>query len=247
VLPEESNEVGRFEKLEAHIDKRAGISDIHIRRDLGWAEVCIHYDPAKGSQHEVVTLVRASALEIARRYKARTWFVRGMDSAQSGYHIEFALSRLKGVLEVTVSYAAERLFVEYDVEATSPGEIEKRVEALGFELEEPESGHACCSHSHSGGLAPKLEVPLSVLAGVMLAVGLAVEHFAHPPAIVPTAMYAAAGAMAGFFPVRGALTSVKLLKFDIEKRPKIVKWQPKYSSLFLVSLDDKGNQATVAV
>ncbi len=216
VLPDENNEIGRFEKLEAHINKRAGISDIHIRRDLGWAEVCIHYDPAKGTQDEVVALVRASAAEIARRYKAKSWFVRGMDSAQSGYHIEYALSRLKGVLEVNVSYGAERLFIEYDVEATSPGAIEKRVEALGFELEEPEEGHACCSHSHGGGLAPKLEVPLSVAAGVILAVGLGVEHFAHVAPIVPTLLYASAGAMAGFFPVRGAFTSVKLLKFDIE-------------------------------
>ncbi|MFO0646197.1 MAG: heavy metal translocating P-type ATPase [Polyangiales bacterium] len=216
VLPDENNEIGRFEKLEAHINKRAGISDIHIRRDLGWAEVCIHYDPSKGTQAEVIALVRASAAEIARRYKAKSWFVRGMDSAQSGYHIEYALSRLKGVLEVNVSYGAERLFVEYDVENTSPGAIEKRVEALGFELEEPEEGHACCSHSHGGGLAPKLEVPLSVAAGVTLAVGLGVEHFAHVAPIIPTLLYASAGAMAGFFPVRGAFTSVKLLKFDIE-------------------------------
>ncbi len=216
VLPDESNEVGRFEKLEAHINKRHGISDIHIRRDLGWAEVCIHYDPAAGKLDDVVALVRASGAEIAQRYKAKSWFVRGMDSAQSGYHIEYALSRLKGVLEVNVAYGSERLFVEYDAQETSPRAIEKRVEALGFELEEPESGHACCSHSHGGGLAPKLEVPLSVGAGFVLAAGLAIEHFTAMPAIVPTAMYATAGLMAGFFPVRGAPTSVKLFKFDIE-------------------------------
>ncbi len=216
VLPDESNEVGRFEKLEAHIDRRAGISDIHIRRDQGWAEVCIHYDPAKGALDEVVALVRASGAEIARRYKAKSWFVRGMDSAQAGYHIEYALGRMPGVLEANVAYAAERLFVEYDAEATSPRAVEKRVEALGFELEEPETGHACCSHSHGGGLAPKLEVPLSIAAGVVLAAGLAVEHLTGLPPVVPKVLYGAAAAAAGFFPVRGALTSVKLLKFDIE-------------------------------
>ncbi len=217
VLPDETNEKGRFEKLEAHINRRAGISDIHIRRDLGWAEVCIHYDPAKGTRDEVVALVRASAAEIARRYKARSWFVRGMDSAQSGYHIEYALGRMKGVLEVGVAYAAERMFVEYDAELTSPREIEKRVEALGFELEEPEAGHACCSHSHGGGLAPKLEIPLSIVAGVLLAAGLATEHLVTgAPRMAPTVLYGLAAASAGFFPVKGAVRSATSLQFDIE-------------------------------
>jgi Cd2+/Zn2+-exporting ATPase len=221
VLPGETNEMGRFEKLEAHIAKRAGISDIHIRRDQGWAEVCVHYDGATSSRDAVVALVRASAAEIARRYKHKSWFVRGMDSAQSGYHVEYALGRMKGVIEANVAYAAERLFVEFDVEATSARAIEKRVEALGFELEEPESGHASCSHSHGGGLAPKLEVPLSILAGVMVAAGFVYQwrtgtlDAATPPPL-PLALYAGASLAAGFFPVRGALTSVRLLKFDVE-------------------------------
>lgn len=216
LLPGETNELGRFQKLEEHIAKRAGISDIHLRRDQGYLEVCIHYDPAKASQDEVVALVRASAAEVRERYKQMTWFVRGMDSAQAGYHIEYAVGRMKGVLEVGVAYAAERMFVEYDAKAVSPRDIEKRVAALGFELEVPESGHARCSHSHGGGLAPVLEVPLSVLAGVLLAVGLTVEKLAPEVRYVPTGFYAAACVAGGIFSVRGALTSLRLKQIDIE-------------------------------
>ncbi|MDB4928465.1 MAG: ATPase [Myxococcaceae bacterium] len=217
VLPSESNEVGRFEKLEAHINKRAGISDIHIRRDQGYAEVCVHFDATKGSHDEVVALVRGCGAEIAKRYKAKSWFVRGMDSAQAGYHIEYALGRAKGVLEANVAYAAERLFVEYDADSVGLRDIEKRVEALGFELEEPEAGHACCNHSNAGGLAPKIEIPLAVFAGVLLGVGLALEKLVGGvPAIVPTLLYATAAVSAGFFTVRGAFTSVRQLQFDIE-------------------------------
>ncbi len=218
LLPSENNEVGRFEKMEALVNRRLGISDLHLRRDQGYAEVCIHYDPAKGSHDDVVALVRECGAEIAKRYKAKSWFVRGMDSPQSGYHIEYALGRAKGVLEANVAYGAERLFVEYDTEGASLRDIEKRVEALGFELEEPEAGHACCNHSHSGGLAPKLEIPLSVVAGVLLVVGLAIEKIgvAGVPAIVPTVLYASAALLAGAFPLRGALTSVRQLQVDIE-------------------------------
>ena len=216
LLPGETNEVGRFAKLEEHIANRAGISDIHIRKDLGYPEVCIHYDPAKAPLADVVARVRESAREVETRYKGKTWFVRGMDSAQCGYHIEFALSRAKGVLEASVAYAAERLIVEYDAKTISLREIEKRVEALGFELEEPESGHACCSHSHGGGLAPKLEVPLAVVAGVLLAVGLAVEKLGLAPTPVSLGLYITAAVCGGFFAVRGAFNSVRLGQVDIE-------------------------------
>ena len=217
LLPGETNEIGRFQKLEEHIAKRAGISDIHLRRDLGHAEVCIHYDPAVASQDEAVALVRACAAEVAARYKEMTWFVRGMDSAQAGYHIEYALGRMKGVLEASVAYAAERLIVEYDEQSTSLRDIEKRVEALGFELEVPESGHACCGHDHGGGgLAPKLEVPLAAFAGVILAVGLSVEKLAPAVKYVPTGLYVAACVAGGFFAVRGAFTALRLKQIDIE-------------------------------
>ncbi len=215
LLPAETNEVGRFQKLEEHIANRAGIADIHIRRDDGRIDVCVHYDAEKSTPEAVEARVRESAKEVAERYKAMTWFVRGMDSAQAGYHIEYALQRMKGVLEASVAYAAERLVIEYDAKLTSLRDIEKRVEALGFELEVPEAGHASCGHDH-GGLAPKLEIPLSAIACVLVAVGLAVEKLSLAPAMVSTGIYVVAAVSGGFFAVRGALTSLRLLKFDIE-------------------------------
>lgn len=218
LLPGENDEIGRFEKLEEHIANRAGIIDIHIRKDLGWMEVCIHYDHEKASVDEVVARVRESAKEVAARYLKHTWFVRGMDSAQCGYQIEFALGRMKGVLESSVAYGSERLVVEYDAKLTSPSAIEKRVAALGFELETPSEDHGCCSHSHStgGGLAPKLEIPLSVFGGVLLVAGLVLEKLVHVPTIITTVMYAVAAVSAGFFPIKGAFNSLKLLRVDIE-------------------------------
>jgi Cd2+/Zn2+-exporting ATPase len=215
LLPGETNEIGRFQKLEEHVTKREGIADIHLRRDGGYGEVCVHYDPAKIPFDDVVAHVRACATEVAARYKHMTWFVRGMDSAQAGYHIEFALGRMNGVLEASVAYAAERLFLEYDAKSVSIRDIEKRVEALGFELEVPESGHAQCSHSHGGGLAPKLEVPLSVFAGVLLAVGLGIEKLTALPRSLPTALYVTAAVAGGFFSVKGAFTALRLKQVDI--------------------------------
>ena len=183
ILPGETDEVGRFQKLEQLIEAKTGITDVHVRRDDGHAEVCVHYDDKQLKPAEIVALVRSTGSEVAERYRHKTWFVRGMDSAQSGYVIEHVLERMPGVLDANVAYAAERLVVEYDKESVKPREIEAKVRALGYELEEPEPGHVCSHHANKGGLAPKLEMPLVIIAGVLLAVGFLLREFTELPGL----------------------------------------------------------------
>ena len=47
---------------------------------------------------------------------------------------------MSGILTANMAYAAERLVVEYDRQLTNPKQIDKRIHALGYELEEPEKG-----------------------------------------------------------------------------------------------------------
>jgi Cd2+/Zn2+-exporting ATPase len=164
---------------------------------------------------QVLALVQSAGAEISKRYLQRTWFVRGMDSAQCAYLIEYAVGRVRGVLTANVAYAAERLVIEYDSESTNFREIEARVTALGYELEEPEHGHACAFHSHGSGLAPKLETPLVIASGVLLAGGFALRMF-QPASIIPNIVFAAALLCGGFFPVRGAINSIRQGLVDIE-------------------------------
>jgi Cd2+/Zn2+-exporting ATPase len=216
MLPGEKDELGRFEQLARAMERVPGIGDVHLRKDGGHLEVCIHYHPTAFSADDVVNLARAAAARVAKRYVARTWFVRGMDSAQCGYLIEHALSRLKGVLTADVAYAAERLVVEYDRDGTSERDIEKRLRALGYELEDVQAGHACSHHHHSGGLAPKLAMPLSVLSGVVLAVGFVLEKSGMASPAVATAFYALSLLAGGFYPARDAINSLKQYGVDIE-------------------------------
>jgi len=215
VIPGETDEFGRSQKLEQLLEARAGITDVHIRRDLGHNELCIHYDPEEVSLTQVLTLARSTGASISKRYQQKAVFVRGMESAQCGYLIEHAVGRAKGVLTANVAYAAERLVIEYDSETTSMGDIEARVRTLGYELEEPEHGHACAFHSHGSGLAPKLEMPLVLASGVLIGAGLAVRTFMDA-GVVPNVLFAAALMCGGFFPVRGAIKSIRQGIVDIE-------------------------------
>ncbi|MBL8739434.1 MAG: heavy metal translocating P-type ATPase [Myxococcales bacterium] len=214
-LPGESDDVGRFKKLEQLLEATRGVSDVHLRRDLGHAEVCVHYDPEIVQLPQVLALVRSAGADVADRYRQQTWLVRGMDCATCGTVIEHTLVRMPGVLSASVAYASERLVVEYDRKTAKLKQIEARVAAVGYELEVPAAGHTCSMHGGGGGLAPKLELPLSISAGVLLVAGYALERLGVV-ALASTACYALAIATGGFFAIRGTIQSARQLRFDIE-------------------------------
>jgi Zn2+/Cd2+-exporting ATPase len=220
VIPGETDEFGRFEQLERALEGVVGILDVHLRHDQNIPEVCIHYDGSKISLESLRTLIDSHGSAVSKRYLQATWFVRGMDSAQCGYLIEHSLSRMSGILTANMAYAAERLVVEYDRELVNPKEIDKRVSALGYELEEPEKGHACSFHSHGGGLAPRLQMTLSIAGGVLLTAGFIFQHQnvfdVGNKELIGQILFFVAMVCAGLFPARAALNSVKSGIADIE-------------------------------
>jgi Cd2+/Zn2+-exporting ATPase len=217
ILPGETDEAGRFEKFEELLRARHGVGDAHIRTDAGHRELCVHYDPAHVTVADMLAFARSTGTKISKRYVSKSWFVREMDSAQCATTIEHALRRTPGILQADVAYASERLVVEFDSSTISAKAIEKKLDTLGYPLEEPSHGHACSIHAHGhGGLAPKLELPLAITSGVLLAAGFAIEKLAVGPAQLPTIVYALSLLSGGFFAAKGALTSLLQLKVDIE-------------------------------
>lgn len=215
-LPGETDEIGRFEKLESALREHRGITEVHLRRDAGYAEVCIHYKTELVSATQLLEIAQRTGGVVAKRYKHHTWFVRGMDSADAAMVIEHALNRMKGILSASVAYASERVVIEYDSEEVSLSDIEAKVKSLGYGLEVPMAGHACSHHAHGGGLAPKLEMPLVVVSGVLLVTGWILERFVSAPALVPTIIWALSMASGGFFAIRGSIQSIAQLRIDIE-------------------------------
>jgi Cd2+/Zn2+-exporting ATPase len=89
--------------------------------------------------------------------------------------IENSLQQLKGVAEVSVSVATERLTVSYDPQQVSEAEIQTRVTALGYSIKsEPVAAHQTLEMMVSGmdcsGCASKISTTLENLTGVESAV-----------------------------------------------------------------------------
>jgi len=195
---------------------RNGITRVHLRNDQQIPELCLHYEPRLIGLEEVVAVAKVSSDQVASRYRSKSWFVRGMDSSTCATVVEHILTRTKGVIQANVSYAAERVVIEYDTSGTNLKHVEARVRASGYELEEPQKGHACSCHAHGSGLAPLLEMPLVFAAGIMLAVGSLIGHYHWGDVWVPQVFFFLSILCGGFFAVRGAWNSAWQGRLDIE-------------------------------
>jgi Cd2+/Zn2+-exporting ATPase len=137
-----------------------------------------------------------------------------MNSVECKNIVEYVLDRTGGILTGNVAYAAERLVVEYDSQEITSKDIEEKVRSLGYELEEPEKGHQCCHHHE--GLAANLQMPLAIVAGILIALGLALNFLNPSMGHIANGLFLAAGISAGFFAVKAAFTALRSGLIDIE-------------------------------
>ncbi len=184
-----------------------GLERVHVVREDGGTRLCLHYDPQGFSVSRVHELARAAGAKIANRFHHESLRIDGMDCATCATVIEHALQRTDGVLEASVSYAAERLRLEYDSEKTARQAIVRRIEALGYGVleEGPEAGW----------FAEHRELIFSGVSGLLLLIGW-LAGLAGAPHAFSLGLLLGAYAAGGFYTLRDAWQSVKSRRFDID-------------------------------
>jgi Cd2+/Zn2+-exporting ATPase len=207
VLPEIPDErdacIGRLTALL----RGDGLEQAHIVREDGDARLCLHYDPQRFDATEVRRLALAAGAHVNARYRHESLRIDGMDCATCATVIEHALQRLDGVTEASVSYAAERLRLEYDGEKVSRKSVIRRVEALGYAVLE--------SGRHEGWLQEHRELLVSAAAGLLLFAGW-LAGVLGAPATVSLPFLLGAYAAGGFFTLRDAIQSLRAGRFEID-------------------------------
>jgi Cd2+/Zn2+-exporting ATPase len=152
-------------------------------------------------------MAEAAGAELSERYQHELMRIDGMDCSTCATVIEHALGRLDGVLEASVSYAAERMRLEYDTEKVSRKAIVQRLTALGYGVLEP--------HHEAPWHVEYRELIVSAIAGALLLAGwlLGLRHDAH---VVSVALLAASLAIGGYYAMRDAWQSIRERVLDID-------------------------------
>jgi len=207
VLPDVADErdacVGRLtELLQAE-----GLEKAHLVREDGSARLCLHYDPQQFSVRRVRELAQAAGAKLGNRYRHENLRIDGMDCPTCATVIEHALQRTDGVLEASVSYAAERLRLEFDSQKIARPAIVRRIQALGYAVLE--------EGREAGWFAEHRELIFSGVASLLLLAGWLVG-LADAPRGLALGLLLGAYAAGGFYTLRDAWQSLRSRSFDID-------------------------------
>lgn len=156
-------------RLVERLESLRGITTAHLddeRRED--ARLCLHYDPNLVALSQVERLAQDAGAELTRRYRHETLRIGSMDSGDCAQSIEHVVRRMDGVLQVSVSYPAEKMRVEFDSTAVSRDEIAARVASMGFDVHPSKDDSPRWLRGHE-------ELARSLASGVVLAVGFALQ------------------------------------------------------------------------
>ena len=192
-----------IERLQHH----RGIHQVHVKKTNGEAQLCLHYDPNLISLEKVRRLARDTGAEISNRFHHETLQISGMDCADCALSIEHTLKRQPGILAVSVSYAAEKMRVEYDASKISHKDIVRFVNNLGYRVVE---------ETPATWVQRNLELMLSLASGVFLAVGYFGEKAGLLSATPALVLYILAYLTGGYDATRHGLKAALKLRFDID-------------------------------
>jgi Zn2+/Cd2+-exporting ATPase len=195
------------ERFIERIAANKGIEKAHISLSNGKPALCFHYDPNLISLERVQQAAKAAGMEITRRYRHETLFIRGMDCAQCAASVEHILNRLPGMLSASVNYAAEKMTVEYDSTQLTHDGVIHLIKSMGYTIDEQKA---------SGWLRQNGELAFSILSGFFLLLGLASQLYLHVPVPIPLIFFLLAYVFGGFDAFQHGLRAALHLQFDID-------------------------------
>ncbi|MHB9022385.1 MAG: heavy metal translocating P-type ATPase [Halothiobacillus sp.] len=208
VLPDVTDErdacIGRLTRLL----QAEGLEKVHMVREDGSTRLCLHYDPQQFSVSRVRELAQATGAKLGNHYRHESLRIDGMDCPTCATVIEHALQRMDGVLEASVSYAAERLRLEYNSEKIERPAIVRRIQALGYTVLE--------EGREAGWFAEHRELIFSGVAGLLLLTGWLAGLAGAPRGLLSLGLLLGAYAAGGFFTLRDAWQSLRSRRFDID-------------------------------
>jgi Cd2+/Zn2+-exporting ATPase len=125
------------ERLRASLRDLEGVAAVE---PAPGGRLTLTYDPAVLSAPALEARAKALGRAVAGRYRHASFRLEGLHCTDCGLTIEHALSHEPGVTSAAASFAAGRLAVEYDAEATDPARIAGAVRRVGYQAFAPGEG-----------------------------------------------------------------------------------------------------------
>src|SRR5688500_13766043 len=111
ILPEMNARDACIHLLTERLKQQRGIQEAHIVEEQGEDKLCLHFDPNLISLAQLKRIAKESGAAISERYRHEQIAFRGLKTADAADVLQATLSKIKGVLHVSVNYAAGLIFI----------------------------------------------------------------------------------------------------------------------------------------
>jgi len=196
-----------LERLETALGSRRGIHRAHLKRDVEPIQLCLHYDPAMVSIEDVRRMADRAGATITNRYRHELIHIDDMDCSDCALVLEHSLERMPGLLAVSVNYAAQSMFVEYDTRATNRRSIERRIAQLGYRV---------ADEGVRNWFRENRELIFGLGSGLLLLLGWLGERWLGFPLPVSLSLFIGAYILGGYDPLRHGLHKLRARQLDTD-------------------------------
>ncbi len=182
-----------------------GVADAEIEPISGIATV--YYNPEIITLREIEALVQQEGVRLGEAYAHREVPVEGMDCADCAMTLERGVGRLDGVTWVSINFAGARMSLEYEAHQTNMEKVTKRVQSLGYRLNEENANIAPDLGVVRGFIAQRPN-QITLIAAALTAAG-GVLSLVSAPTVAKIAVFTLAILVAGASVARKAFNTLR--------------------------------------
>jgi Cd2+/Zn2+-exporting ATPase len=197
-----------IQRLRTSLEALKGIGAVTI--DLEHRAVQVNYDKSILTFDAIRDYASAVGVTFDQKYAHKKITLAGLDCPDCAAKLETAVTRMRGVVWTSMSFASSELIVEFEPQMTSLDAIVRRIREFGYDVEEAEPTP---QKQRERRLRRGTRFALTVTSGALLLAGVVSQRLLGASSI-PTVLLLASAITGGLFAARGAVYSVRALALD---------------------------------
>ena len=197
-------------RLEESVSALRGVFSALLQPD--GRNLAVTYDPALSSIEAIRTQAHESGVALTKKFGHVNLGITGMDCADCSITVEKAISRIPGIVDVSINFPTASLVAEFEADRAAPQDIISQIEGMGY-------GTISSERREEEGAPFWKRQPRSILtaiSGLFVAAGYISSLFLAGDNALHIALFAMALLSGGYPSFRAAFYSLRrTLTFDM--------------------------------
>lgn len=119
-------------RIEKVVSKMDGVKEANV--NFATETLTVNYDNKLINKEYIEQNIEKIGFKVQKNIKSYTYKIEGMTCSSCANSVEKVAKKMKGVENVVVNFATEKILVSYDADVINLGDIKSKVEKAGYKL-----------------------------------------------------------------------------------------------------------------